>query len=270
MANEVVKYNNYLNNLALTGFKEVELDLLMTICARMKNQDIDRITLSFEELKILSDSTRRRLDDFVNDLSKTNEKLARITCKIETQDELVYFVLFPTFVINKKMRNLTVAVNPDFRFVLNDLNSNFTRFELNEFVHLSGRYSKQLYRLLKQYRTLGKVIIPLDDFRRKMDIPMSYRVKDILEKVIKPTLKELSPYFKGLNVNVEHAKRRGSPVTGYSFTFQKETISKKSEQKKTKSNKSIKPKKNSFNNFEQRTYSDEEMKEIEKALLDLN
>ena len=31
-----------------------------------------------------------------------------------------------------------------------------------------------------------------------------------------------------------------------------------------------KQKKNSFNNFEQRKYSDEEMKEIEKALLDLN
>ena len=48
-----------------------------------------------------------------------------------------------------------VAVNPRFSFLLNDLTSQFTRFELAEFTALKSSYAKETYRRLKQYRQTG-------------------------------------------------------------------------------------------------------------------
>ena len=55
---------------------------------------------------------------------------------------------------------------------------NFTIFELLEFTSLSSKYSKTLYRLLKQWRTQGEYIFhDIADFREKMDIPESFSNK---------------------------------------------------------------------------------------------
>ena len=47
-------------------------------------------------------------------------------------------------------RTLTVSVNSRFSFLLNDLTSQFTRFELAEFTALRSSYAKECYRRLEQ------------------------------------------------------------------------------------------------------------------------
>lgn len=46
-------------------------------------------------------------------------------------------------------------MNSRFSFLLNDLTSQFTRFELAEFTALRSSYDKECYRRLKQYRKTG-------------------------------------------------------------------------------------------------------------------
>lgn len=60
---------------------------------------------------------------------------------------------------------MIVSVNKRFDFFLNELTSNFTRFELEEFTNLESKYSKAMYRLLKQWRTVGKKEWSIEDFR---------------------------------------------------------------------------------------------------------
>lgn len=272
MSELIVKYDNYLNQLALSSFTAVELDLLMTICSKMKNQELNIVSLSFDEIRELSEYSRSSNEDLIKSLKETNLKLSKIACTLENESDVIQFVLFTTFWIQKKEKKLTIQVNPDFSFVLNALDKNFTRFELSEFIRLNGRYSKQLYRLLKQFRSTGELQITLQELRNKMDIPESYDLRDIREKVLKPALKELSPCFKDLKFEAKKEKRRGNPVTGYIFTFKKEEPKKKltSTTKKTngkrKENTSPK-KKGTFYNFEQRDY---DYDRIEKELLNMD
>ncbi len=276
--NEIVKYDNYMNNLKFTGFTATDFNFLMLLCSKMRDKDTTEMTISFEELRLKTGYTQHPIKQFVSDLERMNDKLMKITCKLKTETRIIMFVLFPTFDINLENQTLTVCVNEKFKFILNELIKNFTRFDLNEFVKLDSKYSKSLYRLLKQFKSTGKLQISLEDFRRRMDILASYTNKDVMSKVINPSLKELQDYFTNLDCTVQYANKRGKPVTGYLFTFQPEERVQPApqpvvqQQKKPVTKKTSKPQEkkkstNKFCNFEQHHYSKEDMELLERALL---
>lgn len=220
--NEIVKYDNYMNGLKFTGFTTTDFNFLMLLCSKAHDEDIKKIIISFDELRQKAAYTRTSIQQFRTDLERMNEKLMRVTCKLKTETKTIMFVLFPTFEIDVEQQTLTVAVNEHFRFILNELVKNFTRFDLNEFVKLDSKYSKTLYRLLKQFKTTGKYETRLDDFRKKIDCPESYSNKYVMDLIIKPSLEELQPYFTDLQCTVQYAHKRGRPVEGYVFMFKPE------------------------------------------------
>lgn len=92
--------------------------------------------------------------------------------------------------LNKEKETVTVKVNEDFKWVLNEL-ANCTTFELSEFVSIKGSYVKEIYRRAKQFRMNGYWIVEMDEFKRLLDIPKSYRMSDINKVVLTPTTDEL-------------------------------------------------------------------------------
>ena len=268
--NEIVKYHNYMNSLKFTGFTVTDFNFLLTLCSRLKDKGTNEVNFSFTELRTLTNYKKSNsIKQFVEDLKRMNEKLMKITCSLKKETEIIMFVLFPTFAINLNKQTLTVSVNERFRFILNELIKNFTRFDLQEFVTLESKYSKSLYRLLKQYRVTGKYEIEVNDFRSKMDCPESYNNKQFMQNIINPALKNLQNYFQELNCETKYARKRGKPVTGYIFTFAPENRSldadpRQDKIKKKSSDQDQQPKQNSFANFHQREYDYES---LEKELL---
>lgn len=262
--NEIVKYDNYMNKLNFKGFTTTDFNFLMVLCNKLRDKDLSEIVVSFEELREKTNYKQTAINKFVDDLERMNKKLMGITCSLKTESKIIMFVLFPTFVIDIDKQVLTVSVNPQFRFILNDLIKNFTRFELNEFVKLNSKYTKNLYRLLKQYRSTGRYEINIEKFREVMDIPKSYENKDVMSKVINVSINELQNNFQNLKCEPKCAHKRGNPIVGYIFTFTPE-IRCREENHRT-SVKSIPDKnyKNSFSNFHQRNY---DYDELEKELL---
>ena len=238
------------------------------MCSRLKDKGTNEVTFSFTELRTLTNYKKSNsIKQFVEDLKRMNEKFMKITCSLKTETEIIMFVLFPTFVINLNEQTLTVSVNERFRFILNELIKNFTRFDLQEFVTLESKYSKSLYRLLKQYRITGKYEVEVNDFRSKMDCPESYNNKQFMQNIINPAVKSLQNYFKELNCNPKYARKRGKPVIGYIFTFEPENRvveADQSQDKKISSSQNQQQKQNGFVNFHQRTYDYEE---LERELL---
>lgn len=53
-------------------------------------------------------------------------------------------------------------------------------------------------------------------------MPSSYKSSEIDRAVIKPIKEQLSPYFVSLKVKKIKSNKRGNPVLGYEFTWQKE------------------------------------------------
>ena len=177
------------------------------------------------------------------------------------------FVLFPTCEIDEVNEQIRIAVNKDFAFLLNEF-SCYTTFELDEYIDLDSKYSKNLYRLLKQFRTTGKLYISdVQDFREKLDCPKKYSAKYFLSECIKPAIEELNlkGYFIELSVDTEKAKKRGAPIIGYVFSWKAEEQRNNMENAKKYFEKTKKVTKNRFNNFEQR--DDIDLDALEQMLL---
>ena len=111
----------------------------------------------------------------------------------------------------------------------------FTQYELEEFIFLNSRYTKTIYRYLKQFRTTGIWRVSWDDFKMLLDIPKSYEMRDIEKRVLKPSVEQLQEPlnlferartpFKNLKYTKIKGKGRGrgGNVTHIEFTFDKQT-----------------------------------------------
>lgn len=263
--NEIVKYDNYMNNLNFKGFTTTDLNFLMVLCNKLRDKETSEIIVSFDELREKTGYTQTSIDKFVSDLKRMNKKLMEITCSLNTDSKITMFVLFPTFEISLESQLLTVSVNHKFKFILNELAKNFTRFELNEFIELGSKYTKNLYRLLKQYRNTGYYEVNIEKFREVMDISKSYTNRDVMSKVISMALKELDGHFSNLHCKPKYAHKRGKPITGYIFTFTPEIRVKEEPRQGNKKQANGNPSSYSkFSNMNQREYDYEE---LERKLL---
>lgn len=202
---EIVRYNNDLNNKTyLKNFNALELNFFMAICSKIKEQGTVEVNFTFNELKkkIQYDrETTRNTDNFISKLRSTNKKILNSICEIETKDYIDQFVLFPTFRISKKNGTLTVRINQDYAYLLNDF-SNFTEFGLANFIKLSSKYVKLLYKELMQFKSTGKLFLTIEDFRKKLDIPDSYSFSKIRDRILVPSFKDFSFIFKKFKVVV--------------------------------------------------------------------
>ena len=259
----VVKYHNYLNSLQFKDFTAADYNFFMYLCSVMKDKGTEEMSFSAAELKECAEYKRNStIEEFNAVLDSMNEKLLSMKAHLETDTELVRFVLFPTFRINKETGMLTVRVNKDFQFLLNELSKSFTRFELQEFTKLNSKYSKNLYRLLKQYRSTGEYFVKVDELRKLLGCPEKHTNKQLMQAIIAPAVKELQKDFPTLACEPIRARTKGRPVTGYHFTFEADngqipgqtTIDEAAEEvrrykaKKTREQ----TKKNAFNDFQQR------------------
>lgn len=223
--NEIVKYHNDLTDLPLRKFNAAELDLLMTICSKCKYQDTAVLKISFDDLEKLANYKADNKKRLADDIRKTNKKLLELNIMLrdaENPGTTVQFALFSRFVTSEEKQTLEVKVNEEFKYILNDLTGNFTRFELEEFVQLKSSYAKACYRQLKRYRDTGFWTVSIEQFRELMDIPKSYRISHINTSVLKPIEEELSTVFKHFTISKDYGSGRGKPVIGLIFHFDPE------------------------------------------------
>lgn len=242
---EIVRYNKDLSELPLRNFSPAELDIFMTLCAECKDKGVEEITIPFTRLKELAnykktnritrtqEEIKADLDpnsklapqSFVGALKLTNKKLLNLNLELHSEDNpgvSVQFNLFKTFITDERNKTLTVKVNEDFSFILNELTSEFTQFELADFVALHSGYAKGAYRQMKRYKDTGFWYVDIEKFRRILDIPASYKSRDIDTRVIAPIMTELSPIFEKLEIEKQYGMTSGrgrTSVTAYKFTW---------------------------------------------------
>ncbi|MDU2130940.1 MAG: RepB family plasmid replication initiator protein [Staphylococcus epidermidis] len=191
MSGETVVYKNDMNLVPLRKFNNTEVNLFFTLCNKLKDKGNLTVNVPFEELKELSNYYSHDKKLFIQDLEKFYDKVFSLTYREETENVIRKFILFTKVEIYKDKEYVAIGVNPDLEHIINSLTSNFTKFELREMTHLKSTYSKHMFRILKQYKHTGYVKIKIDDFRERLDIPNSYRMTNINQKVLAPIIKEL-------------------------------------------------------------------------------
>lgn len=221
--NEIItKQHNDLIDLPLRKFNASEMDILLGLCSKVQNEHLNEITLSFKQIKELAHYKNKNDDDLFKSIERTKDKLKSLNFQIGSSDEYVDFVLFRTFIISKQKKMLTVKINEDFEYMLNNLTENYTSLELKLSASLRTTYAKAMYKQLRRFRSTGLWQVSAEKFREYMDVPASYKMSQIKERIIDKAIEELSPTFKGLHVEYIKEGRKGKgrrKVTGFKFLF---------------------------------------------------
>lgn len=226
MVNEVVKYHNDLNTVAMRDWTAEEMDFFFAILTKVRDEGTKTLKFTSDEVKKLSRFANKHKDRWERTMENAADKITQINYIEKKNRKIRAMNLFSLFEVDLEEHTVTVQVSQNFEYILNHLEANFTRYELEEIVALKSTYAKTAYRLLKQWRTVGKREFKVDEFRFLFDIPQSYKSGDINRRAIKPILKELKLIFPNLKCKIVKKNTRGNPVTGYIFTWQPEKTEK--------------------------------------------
>lgn len=202
----------------MRNFDSVEMDLFFSICAKMKDKGERKVRFSFEDLRELSAYKPTSVKRFADDLESVYSKMIQLTYRTEEAGIREKFVLFTGYRIDENNQTVDISVNPELDYIINELSTEFTKFELQEFTGIRSSYAKTMYRLLKQYRSTGFYKVKIEDFRELLDIPSSYSMSKIDQRVFSPIKNELSAYFDDLKI-IKNKARKGNKVASIEIHF---------------------------------------------------
>ena len=228
MANEVVKHHNDLNTVIMRKWTAEEMNFFFAIIAKARDKGASDLVFDKYQLAELANYSIEHNKRFYDTMDSLANNISQLRYIEKTKNSIEYMPLFTRFKVEWEEdlsdMQAQVSVSPLFEYILNKLSANFTQYELQEFTSIRSTYAKTAYRLLKQWRTVGRKEFKIDEFKLLLDMPSSYKSSEIDRAVITPILKQLSPYFEDLKVKKIKSKKRGNPVLGYEFTWEKEVV----------------------------------------------
>ena len=240
--NEIVKIHNDLTNEKLSKLSAKGLDLFIAICYKLKDKGTNKIVIPFSELRSLASyKTKNSNAEIEKDLNDIIDTMFFVL-HMKQGNKTKHTVLFESFETDTDNKTIEIEVKSEYAYIFTDIASNFTLFELKEFVNLSSKYSKKLYKLLKQFRSTGLYVSSKEQIYIDLGVPEKYTNANFNTRALNVSLNECSKCFK--NLNCEPLKSgRGGAVHGYKFTFEPERPEKEPKKKG-------KPKSNKFNDFD--------------------
>ncbi len=237
--NTYTTYHNNTNKVNLGKLSEREANLLFAIFQKLKDQGNTLIRFEPQDLKqmimVKSNLTNRQLlqilKNLLDNISGANFWIIREHVENgEVYEDHKSYMLFKQFEIriHKPTQNieyLEVQLNDSYQYLLNNLGmgGQYTSFKLLEFQKVRGKYAKTLYRLLKQYKSTGILSVEWDQFRELLDIPKDYKMENIDQKVLNPSLKELRKIYPFEHLSYKKERRNSHDrrkVTHIDFYFE--------------------------------------------------
>ena len=119
---------------------------------------------------------------------------------------------------NDGLGSVSLTFSQKIKPYLSQLNGMFTSYQISNISKLKSLYSIRMYELLKQWKITGKRVIPLEEFRRVLELEDSYpRFADLKRRVIQPAVDELNKQTDiAVSFNVE---KQGRAVSTLLFSF---------------------------------------------------
>lgn len=252
---KIVRFNNKMNELNLKDFNEKDLNFLMAIFSKIRNQGDEKIYISYDEIKKAVDWRNRDGNNYFNNtIQHLSEKGRTLGGTLKNGNNFISGNVFSCFIGRNEEEVLQVKLNSECLFMLNEIIDNFTEFELKNYLKLKGIYPKSLFQHLCQYRSQGWWYVTQEDLVYYLNIPKSMKPYKYSYAVINPAITEISKYDLFENLKCEQIKE-GRKIAAYKFTW-------KAEKKKRDSKN-----KNSFTNFNQTSYQQLDFEEFEKSIL---
>ncbi len=229
-------YHNNANKVNLGKLSEREANLLFAIFQRLKDQGNTLIRFEPQDLKrmlgikISYDNLTRTARSMWNKIKTADFWEVRdiIVNGRECVSEKNYMLFQVCEIVSDKETReflyMDIQLNTGYNYLLNNLGmgGQYTSFNLLEFQRVRGKYAKTLYRLLKQYKSTGILSVEWSQFRELLDIPKDYEMRNIDQKVLTPSIKELNKIypFEHLSYKKERKSHDKRKVTHIDFYFE--------------------------------------------------
>ncbi|EOF7229456.1 replication initiation protein [Campylobacter upsaliensis] len=162
----------------------------------------------------------------------------RIRSTLGQVDKGNFLPFFYKFDVDDEEELLRVKLTSYAYSLLNEF-GNFMSFDMNEFCSFENKYTKTLFRLLKQYENsnayideknphIKAITMSKDEFIKFMDTPSNYKMSHLDCFVLVPSLKELNGKSSSLK-NLTYEKlytwnNERKKVTGFQFIFEKKIV----------------------------------------------
>ena len=180
--NLVVKHNALINATSKYKYETNELKLICTLISNIDNQKDKGFDIKYMNLRDLNFSEK----DITN---------------VEYITNLCESIMSKPFKIGKGVFNwfsglvydngvIEYAFDKRLKPYLLELKDNFTRYNISNILKLRSSYSIQIFELLSQYKTIGTRSITIDEFRKLLKIPKTYKNND-LKRLIEGVQKDL-------------------------------------------------------------------------------
>ncbi len=234
--NTYTTYHNNANKVNLGKLSEREANLLFAIFQRLKDQGNTLIRFEPQDLKrmlgikISYDNLTRTARSMWNKIKTADFWEVRdiIVNGRECVSEKNYMLFQVCEIVSDKETReflyMDIQLNTGYNYLLNNLGmgGQYTSFNLLEFQRVRGKYAKTLYRLLKQYKSTGILSVEWSQFRELLDIPKDYKMRNIDQKVLTPSIKELHKIypFEHLSYKKERKSHDKRKVTHIDFYFE--------------------------------------------------
>ncbi len=237
--NAYTTYHNNANKVNLGKLSEREANLLFAIFQKLKDQGNTLIRFEPQDLKqmimVKSNLTNRQLlqilKNLLDNIGGANFWIIREHVENgEIYEDHTSYMLFKQFEIRihkptQTIEYLDIQLNDSYQYLLNNLGmgGQYTSFKLLEFQRVRGKYAKTLYRLLKQYKSTGILSVEWGQFRELLDIPKDYKMENIDQKVLTPSLKELRKIYPFEHLSYKKERRNSHDrrkVTHIDFYFE--------------------------------------------------
>ncbi len=232
--NAIVRYHNNFNDAyPLKALTKKEDKLLNLLFISLYDKRGNKMNFTFDEISDslgLAKKTPAYVYDFLkmaDDKFKNYHFHQEIEMEKSSRPLYARVELFPTFIINPAEKILTVKLNADFEWLLNNLLNEYTSYSFREYGQLNNAYAQILFRQVKRWKVCGHLVF--DDmrrFRKIFCVPERYRACDIMCRIINPAIEEISRIkgtVQGLRCNPVY-KGKSHKVAGFEFFWKPEKV----------------------------------------------
>lgn len=229
-----VKFENSLNGInkdspfAIIGkLKVVQSDIFMAIIAQFWEKQSNILHFSSNDLRRLIRYNKSVSEkEFADIIQSTFDELQSVFIKQKQEREdgthMVRMNLFQVSDINETTNEATVQISPAFVYLFNNFTkeTQFTRFSLLQYINITSKYTKNLFRLLKEKRVYGHREFTPKELKEYLSIPKSYSASNIQERILKRAYIDLSPDFEQFHITKEYGSNH--KIKKYSFKWKSE------------------------------------------------
>ena len=222
LGSKLVVYNHDLNDANIGMLSPIEQNAFFYACAKVRNMEGVDIIVSFDEYrKAIKFPARKSDKDMIASFDKVSDALKYF----EFRNKLYSYgfekgSIFTYFKADPNAKTITIRVNDRYLYLFNKLEEEgfYTRFDYENFAEIPSKHGKTLFRLLSQWKSVGKTPVYKLEYIKFLTGTEKYRDRDVRDKVIAPAVEECKKFFKNLKIVYSEDKQEVQFV----FTKKKE------------------------------------------------